>query len=210
MLQHKYIHGCFKATATQKLFLLQGTRCWLRPTACSELLAPLPSSAHTCTPAPTHLQAAQGEQRAGLHLPTVTPQQEMVAALRKRVVQPPRTSLSSGFAICSLRRVQMYLSFTARQSSMGPVFRDTKQSQSQREALQALSILARRSTPSQTSPLLLTARMETGSQDSLQVVSPVAGMAISYFFSSGFCCAVATVGGLRAVSYFQASKTLRQ
>lgn len=73
MLQHKYIHGCFKATATQKLFLLQGTRCWLRPTACSELLAPLPSSAHTCTPAPTHLQAAQGEQRAGLHLPTVTP-----------------------------------------------------------------------------------------------------------------------------------------
>lgn len=132
------------------------------------------------------------------------PQQEMVVALRKRVVQPPCTSLSSGFAICSLQRVQMYLSFTARQSSMGLVFRDTKQSQSQRESLQALSILARRSTPSQTSPPFLTARMETGSQDSLLVWQ------FPTFFSSGFCCAVVTVGGLRAVSYFQASKTLRQ
>jgi len=77
MLQNKYIHGCFKATAMHKLVLLQGTECWLSPTVCSELLAHSPGSAHTRTPASTHLgtnnlQAAQGEQRAGEHLPTLT------------------------------------------------------------------------------------------------------------------------------------------
>lgn len=188
MLQNKYFHGCFKATTIHKLFLLQGTQCWLRPTACSELLAHLSGSAHTCMPAPTHLrtnnhQAAQGEQRAGVHLPTVTPSKKWW-----RFSGKAWSNLPAPVCLVGSQSAEYGMSKWTSASRQGDPPRDwsseTPSSHSRSRShcsLQAVGILARRSTPSQTSPPFLMARVETGSQGSLQVVSPVSSMAISYF-----------------------------
>lgn len=70
---------------------------------------------------------------------------------------------------------------------MGVVFRDSKQPQQQHKSPEPASTqhLARRGTPSQTSPLFLKAKMETGKQGSLQGSLLFSRMSITYF-SSGF------------------------
>lgn len=150
--------------------------CWLT----------LPGSTHTRTPAPTHLstnslQAAQGEQRAGAHLPTEN--------------QPPArngggcsgkgwSSLPAPVCPAGLQSAEYGTSEGTSASRQGdpPWDRSSETPSSRRHgSLQALSILARRGTPWQTIPPLLMARMEAGRQGSLRVVSPVSSVAISYF-----------------------------
>lgn len=152
--------------------------CWLT----------LPGSTHTRTPAPAHLstnnlQAAQGEQRAGVHLPTEN--------------QPPArngggcsgkgwSSLPAPVCPVGLQSAEYGTSKGTSASRQGdPPWDWSSETPSSRSrspcSLQALSILARRSTPWQTLPPFLMARMEAGSQGSLWVVSPVSSMAISYF-----------------------------
>lgn len=56
-----------------KLALLQGTPCWLRATACSELLAYLLGSAHTCLLQPFPVPKIPRQHKVGDKLNPTSP-----------------------------------------------------------------------------------------------------------------------------------------